>query len=429
MIYFFNKDLKLEQGFIIGYGSVDFLRSMTGDQIIVLDAKALPLVKEALLLGSIDIDALGNVDKILLKQLEFEGVFIPTVVTKQLGETLYTDKLNFWLQVTDQCNLSCSYCYIPSLNSKKDLRDDIFELLSIKLCKVSGLKDVYIKLAGGEPLLAFQQWKNGVIGLRNALEQNGIHLHLRIISNLTVLTNEMISFIKENQVEISVSLDGLSGFNDKNRIYTNGKGSFEIVKKHLDLLKSHGVQPSIMITATSDNKDGIPELIEYLVINDFTFRIADAKGGDIKPHEFDAVIRTSSSVIAKAIDSGFPVSSRVVFSDLRTLSPQSTPCSMGRNAAAIYLDGSVYFCHTEFEKGKAIGHLQEEEDLITIIHRGKQKHYGLSEDCQTCEYRLVCAGGCPLYRENGKSPMCASYKNVIAQVYKLYGKESDKIKS
>ena len=76
MIYFFNKDLKLEQGFIIGYGSVDFLRSMTGDQIIVLDAKALPLVKEALLLGSIDIDALGNVDKILLKQLEFEGVLI-----------------------------------------------------------------------------------------------------------------------------------------------------------------------------------------------------------------------------------------------------------------------------------------------------------------------------------------------------------------
>ncbi|MBF4290987.1 radical SAM protein, partial [Vibrio anguillarum] len=43
------------------------------------------------------------------------------------------------------------------------------------------------------------------------------------------------------------------------------------------------------------------------------------------------------------------------------------------------------------------------------------------------QYRFVCAGGCPLYRVNGKSSMCNVYKKIISQVFNIYNKEDGKI--
>jgi uncharacterized protein len=74
-----------------------------------------------------------------------------------------------------------------------------------------------------------------------------------------------------------------------------------------------------------------------------------------------------------------------------------------------------------------LGYLDEDENILSIINRGKEKHYDLSGDCRKCEYRLVCAGGCPLYRVNGKSPMCSAYKETIKRVFELYGQEESEI--
>jgi uncharacterized protein len=297
-------------------------------------------------------------------------------------------------------------------------------LLGGKLLELNGLKDVSIKLAGGEPLLCFDEWSDDVLALKQSLADAGIRLTVRIISNLTFLNRKIIEYVKQHDVIISVSLDGLEQFNDKNRIFPeNSKGSFYAVKKNLRKLQESGIKPSIMITATSENKMGMADLITYLIERDFTFRLSDAKGGYIQPKEFELLFQNVKSVLSDAVKLGFPVSKRLVVSDLRTLSPQVQPCSMGTTAAAIYLDGSIYFCHTEFEKGEPLGSLEEADDLLSIIRRGYVKHLGLSKDCQCCEYRLICAGGCPLYRENGKSPMCSAYKKIIPQIFELYEQE------
>ena len=425
MIYFLNSGFNLEYRIIPGNGRVNFISFQDGTgNALVLDEVTARIMYELIENGKFN--AVTPDELKALGRLEYEGVVnsLRSSSAIDIG-SIPVESLNFWIQTSDRCNLACTYCYIPSLNSAKLRRADLFSLLGKKLVEVNGLKNVSIKLAGGEPLLCFDEWADEVLALKKLLADIDIRLTIRIISNLTVLTKNIIKFIKNNDVIITVSLDGLEQFNDKNRIFPkSGHGSFYVVKKNLGLLLENGIKPGVMITATSENQHGVPELIKYLTDNDFSFRISDAKGGHIKDKEFELLFQGVQKVLSNAVQFGYPISKRLVVSDLRTLSPQAQPCSMGTTAAAIYLDGSIYFCHTEFEKGKPLGSLDEEVNLLNIIRRGYGKHLGLSQDCQNCEYRLVCAGGCPLYRENGKSPMCSAYKKIIPQVFELYEQEN-----
>lgn len=429
MKYEFNTQYDIEKQEVIGHGTVFFIRKGHRDDIVILDEVSQSLIGRARQQGIIDDTA---EDASILAKLASENILIPLAPSGASYTQPYAESLNFWLQVTDACNLACSYCYIPSLNSKQVFHPGLFDLLARKLLTVNGLRTVNIKLAGGEPLMAFKKWRAGIIQLRKVLADHGIALQLRLITNLTTLTDAMISFIGEHAIAISVSLDGLAIYHDKNRIFPKTqKGSFEIVDKNIRRLKAAGITPSVMITATSDNHRGIPGLVEYLVKNDITFRLADAKGGHIEPAEFLAAMESTYDILNTGVHSGFRVSERIVVSDLRTHYPSSTPCSMGKNAAAIYLDGSVYFCHTEFGlgHGKPLGHLNDEGSLLDIIYKGRKKHFGLSDDCQQCEYRLICAGGCPLYRVEGKSPMCQSYKKIIKKVFDLYAYEKNLLRN
>jgi uncharacterized protein len=424
MTYLLNPGFRLEYRLIPGEEKVYFVSSQDGTgKGLVLDDVAIYLMKVLEEYGRVN--SVKPLELNALRRLEYEGVVTNAWSQKSKDVVSFqAESLQFWIQTSDRCNLACTYCYIPSLNSAKPRRIDLFSLLGKKLLELNGLKDVSIKLAGGEPLLCFDEWADEVITLKCSLAKAGICLTIRIITNLTFLNRKIIEYVKQNDVIVSVSLDGLEQFNDKNRIFPkSGKGSFYSVRKNLRILQENGIKPSVMITATSENHTGVTDLVKYLVEHDFTFRVSDAKGGHIRAKEFEIAFQDVKKVLSEAVKSGFPVSKRLVVSDLRTLSPQAQPCSMGTTAAAIYLDGSVYFCHTEFEDGEPLGSLDEADNLISIIRRGYVKHLGLSQECQSCEYRLVCAGGCPLYRENGKSPMCSSYKKIIPQIFELYEQE------
>lgn len=424
MNYVLNSDFSLGVRSTRGHGDVHFVtRDDAGGKTLVLDKRTSALIETLQRDQSYKPD---TTEVEVLERLAAEGI-VSNTDARQSVPQLRAENLQFWIQTSDRCNLACTYCYIPSLNSAKKRRADLFSLFGQKLLGVRGLKSVSIKLAGGEPLLSFEDWYTEVIELRNTLTKADVRLNARIITNLTFLTPKIVEYIKANDIGISVSLDGLSANNDRNRVFENGHGSFHIVKKNLEVLRKNGIKPSVMITATSENSAGIGALVESLVQDDLVFRLSDAKGGHIHPKEFEIAFTDAKRILARAVTAGYPVSERIVVSDLRTLEPHVSPCSMGTTGGALYLDGSVYFCHTEFEKGTPLGSLDEDEGLLDIIHRGHTRHLGLSLDCRACEYRFVCAGGCPLYRVNGKSPMCSAYKKIIPQIFDLYEKESARL--
>ncbi|WP_283392749.1 radical SAM/SPASM domain-containing protein [Photobacterium phosphoreum] len=426
MKYALNVLCSLERKQHDHFGDIHFIRkAVHRDDVIIIDASTANVFEQIRSNKDLteDIET-KNADGIA--RLVAENILIPLKGSPSKVIVPIAKHINLWLQVTDSCNLACDYCYIPSLYSDRTLRSDIFSLLFRHFKDIKGLETVHLKLAGGEPLMVFSVWKEGVLWLRAQLDSIGINLELRLITNLTRLTNEMISFFKQHKVIISVSVDGLGSAHDQHRKYRNGTGSFSSVMANIERLREHGILPSVMITVASDNYLGVPSLVEYLIERDMTFRVSDAKGGYLTSAQFEQTMDAVCALLDQAVGQGYPVSRRVIFSDLRTHEVASTPCSMGRHAAAIYLDGSVYFCHTEFQKGQALGHLNDDQNLLNIIRTGKHKHLGLSDDCQECQYRFVCAGGCPLYRVNGKSIMCHVYKKIISQVFGIYDREGER---
>ena len=97
---------------------------------------------------------------------------------------------------------------------------------------------------------------------------------------------------------------------------------------------------------------------------------------------------------------------------------------MGVNGGAIYIDGSVYFCHSQFGSDTSIGSIFDSQDLYQIIQSGRKFHTPLSVECEECMYSMICSGGCPLYRtKKNKSPMCNIFKLTIPRIYSLIAKE------
>lgn len=164
----------------------------------------------------------------------------------------YTDFLDLFLerkvkkitlQLTQNCNFRCKYCvYTEKPNSLQ--RTHSANRMSWKTAKEAvdflwshsvDSPDVNIGLYGGEPLLEFKLIKK-IVKYSKKL-YFGKNLSFNITTNGTLLTSEIINFLKMNDVSLMISLDGPKEINDKNRVFKNGLGTYDAVMKNLQLVK------------------------------------------------------------------------------------------------------------------------------------------------------------------------------------------------
>ncbi|GAA4653024.1 Cys-rich peptide radical SAM maturase CcpM [Anaerocolumna aminovalerica] len=145
------------------------------------------------------------------------------------------------LQVTQNCNLRCSYCVYSgnyknrthsnlrmSFDVAKKAIDYLFEH-SINLEKVS------IGFYGGEPLLEFELIKKCVRYVNENYE--GKKVLFNITCNGTLLTEEVVEFLYQNSFSIMISLDGPKQIHDRCRKFVNGQGSYETIISRLEYIK------------------------------------------------------------------------------------------------------------------------------------------------------------------------------------------------
>ncbi|MDR1458648.1 MAG: radical SAM peptide maturase [Bacteroidales bacterium] len=152
-------------------------------------------------------------------------------------------------EVTDACNLQCTYCaygkfyddydkrenqYID-IHRAKLLIDEVIARLT-SFANTSQCKKVMISFYGGEPLLNMdfiqkiveyiQQKNNSRIKFHYNMTTNGVYL------------KKWINFLIRYDFQLLVSLDG-SEANDSYRKFHNGKSSFKIVYENLLYIQSN----------------------------------------------------------------------------------------------------------------------------------------------------------------------------------------------
>lgn len=340
--------------------------------------------------------------------------------------------LNFWIHTTNACNLGCSYCYIPTLNTGKGMNETVQAQLLYKMLEViktKGIRHIRLRLAGGEPMGQFAKWKAFIPEARKALADAGCQFEVGFATNLTLLNDEILLFSKEHGIGYAVSLDGVEIIHDATRSFRSGVGSFGLVDANLRKLLSEGIAVSVNTVITNLNLAGLPELTRYLIALDIPFRYSIVRGEHIDAELLDEYLSASYNIMLDAIEKGWSFSKRYQFCDLKPNELGFQTCTSGFSGGAIYVDGSFKYCHVQFGEDTPFDYsiFNEDIDLVDMIANGEHHEEEKSDDCKKCRYQSVCTSGCPVYRVDGKDPQCSLYHRFIPKYYELQAMERLKL--
>ncbi len=323
------------------------------------------------------------------------------------------------LNVTNQCNLSCEYCYEygedkivdtekgkqPKFMSEETARESVDFML-----KESGTNTIaHVTFFGGETLLNFSVLRKTIAYARQRGEQLGKQVDFSLTTNGTLLKPDIIEFLAENDVGVTISIDGPKEVQDKFRVFHNGTGSYDVITPRIkELLKRHRSRPiGARVTLTSGKMDvkriyqHLTEDIGFWEVGFAPVTTAPGRGHAISDSGYDEMLgqfrELADDFLAASVQNRHHGFSNVkeTLEELHKGVSKAFPCGAGLGLLGVATDGDVALCH------RFAG--SDSHKLGTVrtgIDRDAQRaflethHIADKTDCRTCWARPLCSGGC-----------------------------------
>jgi uncharacterized protein len=145
------------------------------------------------------------------------------------------------IELTQKCNLRCKYCTFSGgfkdhrTHSSKTMSKEVLEsAINSAFKHGEEVEEINIGFYGGEPLLAFHLLKWAVYFARTKSAQKKVTFS--ITTNATLVDEKKARFLKDNDFNILVSIDGPEYMHNRYRVYPNGCGSYMATAEGLKLL-------------------------------------------------------------------------------------------------------------------------------------------------------------------------------------------------
>lgn len=346
--------------------------------------------------------------------------------------------LTVWLHLTTRCNLRCTYCYAP--RGSADMPPEVGWAAvegAIRSAQAHGFQALKLKYAGGEPTLNLQTLRAVHEYARARVPQAGLELLEVVLTNGTALTPALLGWLREEEIRLAVSLDGLGPAHDRQRGARGGDGSFAAIARGLEQALALGLTPHLSITVTAHNVGSLAEVVAFALDRGLPFNLNFVRPAPGRPDLTPAPERLIASLqavlaeIERRLQSAIcnlqsaPICNLLDRCDFSF--PHRYPCGAGHAYLVVGSEGTVARCHMEMER--AVGTVWEEDPLAAVRAGDGFRNPPVEEkeDCRECPWRYICAGGCPLMAQRHRgtpaapSPYCAVYRAVLPELLRLEG--------
>lgn len=325
----------------------------------------------------------------------------------ELEQTIYkvdedNEIFNLIINPTLQCNFRCWYCYEEhkslSYMSENTIRS-ISKFVENTIKKNSELKFLNLSFFGGEPLLEF---KRVVVPILQQLDlickENDVHLSVHFTTNGSLLTKDIMLFLKNYDAGFQITLDGGAEFHNKTRYFVSGKPSFDIILNNIKELAQMGMKVVLRINYTLANLQSVLDIVQYLEKIEMPYR------NNINV-DFQAVWQEAGNLASNTEYKTLLFQLKKKFKELGYLvSHQATnnyvlnSCYADkRNEALVNYSGDIYSCTArDFTPESRMGVLLEDGNISWENNslETKMNCKFKKSICRTCRIAPICGGGC-----------------------------------
>src|SRR5688500_910977 len=321
------------------------------------------------------------------------------------------------LNVTSKCNLSCGYCYeygedkIVEAKTKPRFMNEETARKSVDFmfAESGDMPVVNLTFFGGETLLNFKMLQSSLAYANEKAAQLGKRVNTSLTTNATLLREEVVDWMVENDVGVTVSIDGGKEQQDKHRVFANGMGSYDVILPRIKmLLDRHRRRPiGARVTLTGQNLDVIGiyrHLFEEIGFWEVGFApvttswqrdyAIEADGFSHMLSQFQQLAWEFRDAAIAGRHHGFS-NVRDTLEEIHKGMSKSHPCGAGFGLLGVATDGDVALCHRfAGSDSHKIGTVFDGVDRLQQENFLSRHHIDLKTDCSMCWARPLCAGGC-----------------------------------
>lgn len=343
---------------------------------------------------------------------------------------------------SSDCNLRCSYCFYRDEARKRNtasygkMGKSIVEEI-VRKSLDAAQESCTFGFQGGEPTLAGLDFYRHFAACVDRWKKKNTNVFYVLQTNGMLINEEWISFLKEKNVLVGLSMDGIRLLHDRVRRDAAGKGSYGRVQKTAGKLLESGVMVNVLCVLTRQNARKAADIYrefmreglcfqQYIPCLDSLDEAERCQPWSLRPEEYAYAMKTLFDLWFEDVCRGRQVYVREFDNWVRMLqgaAPEA--CTMRGQCSVQYVieaNGDVFPCDFYVLDEFCMGNVGDADfwfgkidNALPFLQAGQKR----GRDCAACRWYPLCRGGCRrYYRESASGisehTLCQAYRNIFS---------------
>ncbi|MCR3923269.1 MAG: radical SAM protein [Firmicutes bacterium] len=338
--------------------------------------------------------------------------------------------MHFTLHLTNNCNMTCRYCYVD--RNHVQAMTSATARLGVDLAAILTPPgdSAGIIFFGGEPLLHKDLIYETIEYARWKEKRVGAYFHYKVTTNGLLIDDAFIAYSIKHNLFVALSHDGVKEAHDKHRRDIMDRGTYETLTSKIEMLLDARPYAPVLLTVNPDTVRFYAESVKYLYKLGFRYLICSLNYAASWDDEALAMLKKQYQVLAdfyyqltlaeeKFYLSPFEVK---ISSHINEKGYCHERCELGKKQLSVAPDGQLFPC-VQFvgDADYVIGCVAEGIDEARRLQL-----YSLNEEekdtCVDCAVRTRCNHycGCLNKQATGSiasvSPVLCAHERIILPI-------------